>query len=94
MSRKLYLAEECTLRFPDRNDDFDDGVEVGILAAQMDMGVAHIPRWVGTRNVQQIRSVAEKLGYRLTLGSKEGGATHISLWCGAARPRLAIVKES
>jgi hypothetical protein len=30
--RRIHLTEEVTLRFPERSEEFDEGVELGILA--------------------------------------------------------------
>lgn len=91
MSRKVHIEDSCTLRFPGRSADFAAGVEVGILTAQMDSGQQMLSRWVGTDNIDQLRTLGTTLGYRLTTGETDGEYTYVTLTRGSARPRLRIV---
>jgi hypothetical protein len=92
MSRHVHLEDDCTLRFPGRSDEFAEGVEVGILAAQMDLGLAPLARSVGTANVEQVRSLARRLGYRVLVGTCEAGWTRLELYRATDRPALRIVR--
>ncbi len=91
MSRHVHLEDDCTLRFPGRSEDFAEGVEVGILAAQMDLGVAPLTRRVGTNNVEQVRSLARRLGYRVLVGATDGDWTRLELHRATDRPSLRVV---
>jgi hypothetical protein len=94
MSRKIHLDDDCTLRFPGRSEDFADGVEVGILAAQMDLGIAPLVRRVGVDNIEQVRVIASRLGYRLTIAETDEEAVTINLQREGARPRLRLVHRA
>ncbi|MDX2157092.1 MAG: hypothetical protein SFW09_11345 [Hyphomicrobiaceae bacterium] len=91
MSRKVHLEDGCTLRFPGRSDDFADGVELGILAAQMDHGVVCLSRRIARSNLDQLRALAAKLGYRLVVGVTDDSWCHVDLVAKTERPRLRLV---
>ena len=91
MSRKIFLDDACTLHFTGRGAEFSDGVEVGILAAQMDRGIINLQRWIAVDNLEQIRALAVKLGYRLLPGEIAGDTIHITLLHQSARPRLRLM---
>lgn len=93
MTRKVQLAEGCTLRFPRRAADFTDGVEVGIVAAQMDMARAAFSRDVSAGNVEQIGALAQKFGFRLVRGADHDGLVSVTLEPVERRPRLRIVRR-
>ena len=91
MARTIHLAEDCTLLFAGRSTEFADGVEIGILSAQMDHGISRLVRLIHSGNVEQLRSVAQKLGYRLILGATDGDHVHAHLQATKNAPTLRVV---
>jgi hypothetical protein len=87
----IHLAEGFRIRFPGRSADFDQGVEIGMLAVLMDQGATEFRRWISSANLEQARALAERLGYRLVEGAADGDRVELSFRNGAARPRLRIV---
>ena len=92
--RHIHLTDATRLRFPGRSDDFDQGVEIGILAVLMDLGSDEIARPIATATVEQARSLAEKLGYRLLEGAENEGVTTVILRRSGARPALKVVHSA
>lgn len=89
--RHIHLTDGLRLRFPGRGEDFDQGVEIGAVAALMEMEVADVSRWIAAANLEQARALAQKMGYRLVEGQTEDGWTHVTLRRGRARPQLRLV---
>ena len=89
--RHIHLADGLRLRFPGQSEEFDQGVEVGMVAALMEGELREFARWISARNLEQVRSLAEKLGYRLIEGASDDGWTHATFRFGQARPQFRLV---
>ena len=89
--RHIHLAEGLRLRFPERSEEFDQGVEVGVAAALMESELREFARWISAPNLEQVREVAERLGYRLIEGASDGEWTHATFRFGQARPQFRLV---
>ena len=89
--RRIKVEDGLSLRFPSRGEEFDEGVEIGILAVLMSSGQRGFTRWLSTTNVEQARAIAEKMGYRLTTGEIDGILTEAIFRTGLARPKLTLV---
>jgi hypothetical protein len=87
----IHLAEGLRLRFPARSVDFDQGVEVGMLAAFMSQEIAEFSRRISKANLGQIRAVADQFGYRLVEGETAEDCIEVTFYSRAARPRLRVV---
>jgi len=92
--RHIHLAEGLRLRFPGRNEDFDQGVEIGMLAVLMDLGQHEFRRWISTENRNQARALAEQLGYHVIEGKGDAGWIEITFRSGPARPQLRLVHSA
>jgi hypothetical protein len=92
VSHKIHLEESCTVRFPGQPRDFQLGVEVGILLAQVDNGRSISGRWVAADNVPQLRELVAKMGLTMTVGETDGMVTQIAITQkGSARQPLRVV---
>jgi hypothetical protein len=89
--RHIHLDDGIRLRFPSRSEDFDQGVEIGMLAALMDLKTPDFTRLISRANVDQIRSLADKFGYRILEGDGDDGWVEIAFTYGAIRPKLRLV---
>jgi hypothetical protein len=89
--RRIHVEDGLSLRFPNRDKDFDEGVEIGILAVLMSSGARGFTHWVSSANVEQVRALAEGMGYRLTEGEADGPLTEVIFRTGRARPTLTLV---
>lgn len=89
--RHIHLAEGLRLQFPRRTEEFDQGVEIGMIAMLMDLGTQDFTRWISTANLELTRSLAKKMGYHLVEGPTDTGLTKVTLRVGRARPKLQLV---
>jgi hypothetical protein len=87
----IHLAEGLRLRFPARSVDFDQGVEVGMLAVLMSQDALEFSRRISKANLAQVRAVADQFGYRLVEGEAVEDGIEITFYSRAARPRLRVV---
>ena len=89
--RRIHVEDGLALRFPGRGEEFNEGVEIGILTALMNLGLKGFTHRISIENIEQARAIAEKLGYRLTTGAVDGVMTEIVLRTGHERPKLTLV---
>jgi len=92
--RHIHLDDGMRLRFPSRSEDFDQGVEVGMIATLMDMGMSDFTRRISKANVDQIRPLATKFGYHLVEGEGDEEWVEIAFRNGPARPKLKLVHSA
>ena len=92
--RHIHLADGLRLRFPGRNEDFDQGVEIGMLAVLMDLGTREFTRWISAENLDQARALAKQLGYHAVEGASDGEWMELVFRTGAARPQLRLVHSA
>lgn len=89
--RHIEVDEGFRVRFPNRSEDFDDGVEVGVVSAFMAIGGGDISRSVSTANLEQLRAVAQKLGYHLIESGRQADRAEVVLKAGRPRTKLQLV---
>jgi hypothetical protein len=92
--RQIHLTDGTRVRFPGRTEEFDQGVEIGILAVLMDFGTPEITRPIASTNLEQARALADKLGYRLLEGVSADGLTTVILRRAQTRPALKLVHSA
>ena len=91
--RQIQIAGQMRLRFPGRGADFDEGVEIGMMATLMALGEREIQRTLSAKAVEQLRPLAETLRYRLTTCS-DGDDVTVTLFSPAVRPKLRLVSSA
>ncbi len=91
--RHIEIAEGLRLRFPGRTEEFDQGVEIGMLAVLMDFGTREFTRTISRGSLVQARALAEKMGYRLFEGAGDRAAIEVTLRTGQARPQLKLISS-
>lgn len=89
--RHIYLDDGLRLRFSGRDEEFDQGVEIGIVAALMSSGQGDFTRWLSTANVEQARALGVRMGYRLILGHADDEWTEMTFTTARARAKLTLV---
>jgi hypothetical protein len=89
--RRIHIEDGLSLRFPGRVEDFNEGVEIGLLIASLTSGQGSFTRWLSTGNVDQARAMAEMMRYRIIEGTTDGGSTELTFRTGRARPKLRLV---
>ncbi|RDI58518.1 hypothetical protein [Microvirga subterranea] len=89
--RHIHLDEGLRLRFPGRSEEFDQGVEIGMLAVLMDQGSVEFTRWISRANSDQARALAKQLGYHTVEGNGDGDWISLTFRQGHAKPSLRLV---
>lgn len=94
LMRHIHLADGLRLRFPGRSEDFDQGVEIGMLALLMEMGEREFRRWISTANLDQARALANQFGYHVAESNRDGEWTELVVRFGRARPQLKLAHSA
>jgi hypothetical protein len=85
------VEDGLKVRFPYRDGEFAEGVEIGLLLAELAAGVPQVSREIGEGSVPQAVSLAEGFGYRcLTVASGRGRA-EVRCMRRGLRPKLVVV---
>jgi hypothetical protein len=92
--RHIHLADGLRLRFPGRPEEFDQGVEIGMLAVLMDLGEREFSRWISAANLEQARALAKQLGYSVVEGHGDTEWVELTFRFGPARPTLKLVHSA
>lgn len=89
--RTIHVEEGLRLRFPGRDSEFSEGVEIGMIAALMGLGHAVVTRKLSASSVEQAECLARKLGYYLAEQRQSEDSVLVSFHFGHARPKLRLV---
>ena len=92
--RHIHLDEDLRLRFPGRSEEFDQGVEIGMLAVLMDQGSLEFTRWISRANLDQARALAKQLGYHTVEGNGDADWVDLTFRQGHAKPSLRLVHSA
>lgn len=91
--RHIHLDDGLRLRFPGRSEDFDQGVEIGMIAVLMDQGLSEFSRSIARTNLSQVEAIARQMGYRIEETGGDGEWVDITFLYGTAKakPKLRLV---
>jgi hypothetical protein len=94
--RHIHLDEGLRLRFPGRSEDFDQGVEIGMIAVLMDQGMGEFSRWISRANLGQVEAIARQMGYRVVEESGDGEWAELTFRHSSikAKPKLRLVHSA
>jgi hypothetical protein len=92
--RQIHVVDGLTMRFPGRDGEFDEGVEVGLVAALMSLGQGEIRRRVAPASLDQLLAVAAEFNYRLGGRAEEGELIELTFLSPARRSRPTLVYSS
>ena len=90
--RHIELEEHLRVRFPTRSEEFNEGVEVGVVAAMMAAGMPGFCRWLSRNAASQVEELARRLGYRITEQQRKGDRAEIAFQATFVRPALRVVR--
>lgn len=89
---KINIQDDLRIRFPARDKVFAEGVEIGMLATLMSLGWKEFGRTISKVNLDQAKSLGEKLGYHLAeVADDEPGFVRITFRDRRQRPKLKLV---
>lgn len=91
--RHIDVLPGLRLRFAGRDEAFNEGVEIGLLAASMATGIGEFTMTLGTGTLEQACALASQMGYRVHI--VEGGEawTEVMFLTGHRRPKLQVVRS-
>ncbi|HVL71045.1 MAG TPA: hypothetical protein VM434_04080 [Beijerinckiaceae bacterium] len=89
--RKIEIGEGLRIRFPERGSEFDEGVEIGMVAALIEADLREFRRTVASATVPVARALAAQLGYRVTEGGRDGDRCELVFRSARVRPQLRLV---
>ena len=90
--RKIEIVDAVRLRFPERNSDFDLGLEVGAVSVLMAQGEPLIQRELSEAAVEQLRPIAERFRYALVASNSTPGMMEVSIMAWSRKPLLRVVR--
>ena len=91
--RRIEIEAGLTIRFPNRSREFDDGVEIGLLASSLGAKPSFATVLVSLRNIEQSCALAGKMGYQLSHQIEEGELTRLEFRRGKRTPSVALVSS-
>jgi hypothetical protein len=91
--RHIHLDDGLRLRFPGRSEDFDQGVEIGMIAVLMDQGLGEFSRCIARSNLSQVEAIARQMGYRIEEAGGDEEWVDLTFLYGTAKskPKLKLV---
>ena len=89
--RHIHVVSGLRLRFAGREEIFNEGVEIGLLAAQLASGIAEFTMTLAESTLDQARVLATNMGYRLHVTMMNEGAVEVMFLTGSRRPKLQLV---
>jgi hypothetical protein len=94
--RHIHLDDGLRLRFPGRSEDFDQGVEIGMVAVLMDQGIPEFSRWISRSNLSQIEAIAKQMSYRIEHGGSNEDWVDVTFLHSTAKskPKLRLVHSA
>ena len=89
--RQIQVEDGLRVRFPGRDEAFDEGVEIGLLLASMATGRPRIPARISEATLDQARDLGTMMGYRIVVEQAEAKFVEITCCSGSSRPTLSVV---
>lgn len=89
---KINIQDDLRIRFPARDKVFAEGVEIGMLATLMSLGLREFGRTISKVNLDQARSLGEKLGFHAAaIEEDEPGFVRVTFRDRKQRAKLKLV---
>ncbi|ACA18011.1 hypothetical protein M446_3630 [Methylobacterium sp. 4-46] len=90
--RHIQVEDGLRLRFPGRDASFQEGVEIGLLVAQLaQQGGRSFTRLLSSASLDQARSVARGFGCAIEVVAEQDGVSEVVVSSGRRRPVLTVV---
>lgn len=88
----IAVEDGLTVRFPEREPDFIEGVEIGLLLALLASGQSDVMQTIRTSSLEQAQALAAQFGYRC-IASRQDSSNRITVHVTNRRfrPRLVAV---
>ena len=92
--RRIQVEDGLSLRFPGRGPEFDEGVEIGVLAAHLAARQAEFTLCLADSSLDQARALADRFGYRVHACPVDDGRSAMTFLTGRRRPKLTLVRSN
>lgn len=93
--RPIHLEEGLRISFPGEGVSFSAGVEIGMLATLMSLGLREFVRQIASDNVEPARALSRKFGYHLSdFEEVASGEARVTFRNRAHKPTLKLVKPN
>ena len=89
--RHIHVEDGLRLRFPGRDEAFNEGVEIGLLVAGMAAGHSEFTLRLANGTLDQARSLAVLMGYRVHVVRQDENWIETMFLTGSRRPKLTLV---
>lgn len=89
--RPIHIVPGLRLRFAGQSAAFDEGVEIGLLAANMARGIGEFTTILAPATLEQARALATAMGYRVHIVAMNDGAIDAMFLTGCRRPTLRLI---
>ena len=89
--RHIHVEDGLRLRFPGRDETFNEGVEIGLLVAGLAAGHSAFTLRLANGTLEQARSLAVLMGYRVHIVRQDGDWIEVMFLTGSRRPKLMLV---
>lgn len=90
--RHIHVEPGLRLRFAGRDDAFDEGVEIGLLVANMVAQVGEFTATLASTTLDQARALAGGMSYRIHVVEDDGTWAQVMFLTGRRRPKLRLVE--
>ena len=90
--RHIHIEPGLRMRFAGRDEAFNEGVEIGLLAANMAAHVGEFTATLASTTLEQARALAEGLRYRVHVVEDDGTWVQVMFLTGRRRPKLRLVE--
>jgi hypothetical protein len=88
--KAIYVQDGLSVTFPGRDEEFDEGVEIGIAVALMAAG-HDFTMWMSDAALEQAEALAEKMNFHLVIRRAPEGNAQVAFRVGRPRPTLVLV---
>ena len=88
--RQIYVEDGLTVRFPGRDEEFNQGVEMGIAIALM-AARQSFTTWLSNTTIDQARELAGKMNFHLVSLQARASTTQVAFRIGRPRPHLRVL---
>ena len=92
--RHIHVEDGLRLKFPGRDETFNEGVEIGLLLAQMAAGQSEITVRFAATTLDQARILATRMGYRVHVVHEGETWAEVMFLTGSRRPKLTLVHSA
>ncbi len=90
--RHIHIEPGLRLRFAGRGEAFDEGVEIGLLAASMAARLGEFSATLASTTLDQARVLAAGMNYRVHVVQDDGTSAEVMFLTGSRRPKLRLIE--